>query len=222
MGNTIRQLQRFAEGSRLSSKERYWKWAGYASEQTVLQLFSGASQQQFQEQEYHLFKRDLLSTMPSRENMNDVLNTDMQFVLPTDMLTKVDLMSMAHGLEVRTPFLDVDVVSFLFSLPGGYKIDGSMRKRVLQDAFSSMIPSQLYNRPKKGFEVPMLKWFQNEMKSLITDDLLSERFVRDQNIFNYEEIKKLKQKLFSSNPDDVHARIWALVVFQWWWKKHCA
>jgi asparagine synthase (glutamine-hydrolysing) len=57
------------------------------------------------------------------------------------------------------------------------------------------------------------------MKSLIVDDLLSEKFITDQGIFNYPEVAKLKAQLFSSNPGDIHARIWGLIVFQWWWKK---
>lgn len=57
------------------------------------------------------------------------------------------------------------------------------------------------------------------MKSLITDDLLNKNLIEEQGIFNYHEIEKLKKQLFSSNPGDVHARIWALVVFQTFWKK---
>ena len=164
-------------------------------------------------------KTECLKTIPVRELMNDILLTDMQLVLPNDMLTKVDMMSMAHGLEVRVPFLDYEVVNFLFSLPGDFKINSVLRKRILQEAFRDMLPLALYNRPKKGFEVPMLKWLRKEMKSLINDELLSETFVRDQGIFDYPEIKKLKRKLFSFNPGDVHARVWGLVVFQWWWRK---
>jgi asparagine synthase (glutamine-hydrolysing) len=144
---------------------------------------------------------------------------DTKLVLPNDMLTKVDLMSMANSLEVRTPFLDYELVNFIFSLPDYFKINSSIRKRIVQDAFREMLPSKLYNRPKKGFEVPLLKWFRKEMKSLITEDLLSKSFIEEQNIFNYTEVAKLKKQLFSSNPGDVHARIWGLVVFQWWWKK---
>jgi asparagine synthase (glutamine-hydrolysing) len=144
----------------------------------------------------------------------------MNLVLPNDMLTKVDLMSMANGLEVRVPFLDYEFVNFMFSLPGEYKLKGSMRKRILKDAFRSMLPKKLYHRSKKGFEVPLLKWFRNEMKSLIVDDLLSEKFIQDQAVFDYREIDKLKQQLFSSDPQDIHARIWGLIVFQWWWKRY--
>lgn len=219
--NKVRQFQRFAEGTKLSAKERYWKWAGFASEAEVLSLFSEISLQHYADQEYREYKENLLRAIPKHERINDVLLTDTQLVLPNDMLTKVDLMSMAHGLEVRTPFLDYEVVNFLFSLPERYKINENFRKRVLQDAFKDLLPAKLYNRPKKGFEVPLLKWFKNEMRSMIAEDLLSEKFISEQGIFNYAEIDKLKKKLFSSNPEDIHARIWALIVFQWWWKKYC-
>jgi asparagine synthase (glutamine-hydrolysing) len=136
------------------------------------------------------------------------------------MLTKVDLMSMANSLEVRTPFLDYELVNFVFSLPDEYKINGPIRKRILQDAYRDFLPAQLYRRPKKGFEVPLLKWFRKEMKSLITDDLLSKKTIEEQGLFHSLEIEKLKRQLFSASPGDVHARIWGLIVFQWWWKKY--
>jgi asparagine synthase (glutamine-hydrolysing) len=78
---------------------------------------------------------------------------------------------------------------------------------------------RLDSRGKQGFEVPLLKWFQTELKSMITDDLLSDAFIKDQNIFNLAEIQKLRAQLFSNNPGEIHARIWALLVFQYWWKK---
>lgn len=220
LANKARQLQRFAEGMSLSSKDRYWRWAGYTDENQSLALLSEKSRQQFIETEYKNFKSQLLQTIPDKESINDILLTDMKLVLANDMLTKVDLMSMANGLEVRTPFLDYEVVNHLFSLPASFKINSNIRKKILQDAYKEILPAQLYNRPKKGFEVPLLKWFRREMKSLIMDDLLSEKLIHEQNIFNYAEIKKLKQKLFSSNPEDVHARIWGLIVFQWWWRKY--
>jgi len=138
------------------------------------------------------------------------------------MLRKVDLMSMAHGLEVRVPFLDHHLVDFVFQLPTSSKINNQMRKRILQDTFRDLLPEELYNRSKKGFEVPLLKWFRTSLKTLITDDLLGDSFISEQNIFDLDEIRKLKNKLFSGNPGDAHATIWAIVVFQWWWKKYFA
>lgn len=217
--NKVRQLKRFAEGMKLSPAERYWRWAGFAGTNQATSLFSNSSKEKWVEQEYQSRKAEILKTMPTDASINDMLLTDVRLVLANDMLTKVDLMSMANALEVRVPFLDFEVVNFLFSLPDDYKINANIRKRILQDAFKDLLPAQLYNRPKKGFEVPLLKWFRNEMKSLIVDDLLSEKFIAEQGVFNYSEIAKLKAQLFSSNPGDVHARIWGLIVFQWWWKK---
>ncbi len=218
LANKSRQLKRFAQGMKLNSKERYWRWAGYADEDAALKLLNRAYHPN--DENYNDVKSSLLQNIPDQEQINDVLLTDTQLVLSCDMLTKVDLMSMANSLEVRVPFLDVEVVDFVFSLPGNYKIDQNTRKKVLQDAFRDVLPPELYNRPKKGFEVPLLKWFRREMKSLILDDLLSEKLIKEQGIFNYPEIHKLKKQLFTYSPGDVHARIWALVVFQFWWKKH--
>jgi len=218
MFNKFRQLNRFAQGMKLDVKERYWHLAGFATELESLQLFSPAALEQLKQQQYQARKNEILKTVGSG-SMNEVLLTDMKLVLPNDMLTKVDLMSMANSLEVRSPFLDYELVNFIFSLPEDFKINTSIRKRIAQDTFKEMLPAKLYNRPKKGFEVPLLKWFRGEMKSMITDDLLSKSFIEEQNIFNYIEIAKLKKQLFSSNPGDVHARVWGLIVFQWWWKK---
>ncbi|MEM7109439.1 MAG: asparagine synthase (glutamine-hydrolyzing), partial [Bacteroidota bacterium] len=218
--NTFRQLHRFSHGMKLNARERYWQWAGYAKESDIDRLFSPSSRQKFDRQQYELFKNDILKYIPKEESMNDLLYTDTQLVLTDDMLTKVDRMSMANSLEVRVPFLDHELVEYAFRLPVASKIDPTCRKRIVQDSFRDLLPEELYNRPKKGFEVPLLKWFRREMKSSIQNDLLSDALVHDQGIFNVREIGKLKKKLFSANPGDVHARIWGLIVFQHWWKKH--
>ena len=144
----------------------------------------------------------------------------MHLVLQNDMLTKVDSMSMANNLEVRTPFLDHNLVDFVFSLPDDFKIKNSFRKRILQDTFKEYLPNELYNRPKQGFEVPLLKWLKNELKPMITDDLLNDDFIISQNIFNIDQIRMLKKQLFSNNPTEAQSQIWNLVVFQYWWKKY--
>lgn len=220
VSNKTRQLLRFSEGMKLSSRERYWRWAGYASETEALGLLSNPVKERISKLQYDAQKQSYLRHIPQDPSLNDILLADMMLVLPNDMLAKVDLMSMANGLEIRTPFLDYELVNFVFTLPEDFKINGSIRKRILQDAMKDILPAELYNRPKKGFEVPLLKWLRTEMRSKILDDLLADDFVRAQGVFDVSEVKKLKNRLFSANPGDVHARIWALVVFQTWWKKY--
>jgi asparagine synthase (glutamine-hydrolysing) len=217
--NKIRQFQRFTDGMKLSPQERYWRWAGFAAELEAQNLLSDQSKTYLSQEKYTNRKQDLLAQITDRGSMREILLTDTTLVLPNDMLTKVDLMSMANALEVRVPFLDYEVVNFIFSLPDDFKINQSIRKRVLQEAYRDILPPALYKRPKKGFEVPLLKWFRHEMRSLIENDLLSKNNIEAQGIFHYPAVEKLKQQLFSTNPGDVHARIWGLIVFQWWYKK---
>lgn len=217
--NKVRQFQRFTDGMKLTPKERYWRWAGFASELEAQSLLSDQSKTHLSQEKYHSRKQSLLARLSNEGSMREVLLTDTTLVLPNDMLTKVDLMSMANALEVRVPFLDYEVVNFIFSLPDDFKINQSIRKRVLQEAYRDVLPPALYKRPKKGFEVPLLKWFRYEMRSLIENDLLSKNTIETQGIFHYPAVEKLKKQLFSNNPGDVHARIWGLIVFQWWYKK---
>jgi asparagine synthase (glutamine-hydrolysing) len=220
LSNSVRQLMRFREGSHLSGGDRYWRWASLASKDEALRLLHPDLRVNFFLKDYVGRRKSILSAIPENESLNDILFTDMKLVLANDMLTKVDLMSMANSLEVRVPFLDYEVVNFVFSLPASYKINRSMRKRILQDSFQDILPKELYNRPKKGFEVPLLKWLRTDMKSLIMDDLLSPKLIEEQALFSFSEVENLKKQLFSNSPGDVHARIWGLIVFQWWWKKY--
>lgn len=222
-GNWIRQLDRFAKGARLDPAERYWRWAGFEDEETVRgmvrsSVLSNTSWQEEYRNRKHFYTRHITGG----GDMNDVLQTDTELVLVNDMLTKVDMMSMANSLEVRTPFLDYTVVDFAFSLPSTFKIDRHDRKKIVRDAFRDLLPDEIYHRRKQGFEVPLLKWFRSELRPLITDDLLSDTFVAEQGIFHPEAIKRLKKKLFSNSPGEAVAQVWALIVFQYWWKRNIA
>ena len=91
---------------------------------------------------------------------------------------------------------------------------------ILQDAYRQQLPYELYNRPKHGFEVPLLNWFRGELRSTIETDYLNDDFIHEQNIFNPEMVRQLKEQMLSKSPADSQAHIWALIVFQHWWKKY--
>ncbi len=214
-GNKVRQLNKFAEGMKLDFKERYWqwaKWSGFEGDEILV------SKNKERTKEANRRKSEILKNL--NKDYNSVLLTDMQLVLENDMLIKVDRMSMCQSLEVRVPFLDSKLVDFSFSIPSNYKIDLKDRKKILKETFQNLLPPELLNRDKKGFEVPLLKWFKTDLRSLIVDDLLSDSFIEEQNIFNVETIKQIKTRLFSSSPNDAVEKIWALIVFQYWWKKN--
>ena len=113
-----------------------------------------------------------------------------------------------------------DRVNFANSLPDKYKIDHNFKKKILQDAFRDMLPKELYNRPKQGFEVPLLNWLKTDLDHKIRHIYLDREFIEEQGIFNYDAIHDIINKLHSNNPEDSHATVWALIVFQSWYKKH--
>ena len=141
-------------------------------------------------------------------------------VLQNDMLVKVDRMSMAHGLEVRSPFLDWKLVTWGLALGEEKKINNKEGKIILKQTFEDLLPKEIINRKKHGFELPLYNWMNNELKSDIEKIYLADDFISDQNIFSLAETKKLKQQLFSSTPADAPAKVWALIIFNHWYKKH--
>ena len=212
IGNTLRQIAKFGEGIKMNRADRYWFWAAISKKDEVSQLLR--SQSNLPSNDYWL------EDMTSYEDFNDFLRTDSRLVLPNDMLQKVDLMSMANSLEVRVPFLDHNVVDFAFNIPPGHKIDSGIRKKVLQDTFRYILPKKLYNRPKKGFEVPLLDWMRKGLRTELEKNVFDIDYIEAQNIFNPNSIAQLKKKIFSANPEDSHAKVWAIYVFQKWHSKY--
>ncbi len=214
--NAIRSFEKYHKGLRLSPKERYWLWASILTEDETFALIKSLdSSSQLNKRKTSILKH--INT----EDINEILYTDTLLVLQNDMLPKVDSMSMANGLEVRTPLLDHNIVDFLFTLPPNYKITKTISKRILQDAYSNILPSELYNRPKHGFEVPLTSLLRTIISNQNTQYLFSQDFIHNQNLFNFNHIQFLLKSLFSNNLKDTPYTIWALLVFQHWWIKNC-
>lgn len=215
-GNKIRQMIRFAEGAKLTIPDRYWQWASIATTNKATRLLKTKNENL--QKIFTKRKNEHLITING--SFNSLLFTDLKLVLQNDMLIKSDLMSMANSLEVRVPFLDHRLVDFLFSLPMEFKIGNGQRKRILRDSVSHLLPGEVLTRKKQGFEVPLLKWFQTELRASIETVWLNNEFIESQGIFDVQQIKMLKEQLYSSNPQDAVAQVWGLIVFQHWYKNN--
>jgi asparagine synthase (glutamine-hydrolysing) len=99
--------------------------------------------------------------------------TDINFYMTDDVLVKVDRMSMAHALEVRSPLLDHRLMEFAARLPAGLKIDRSQGKLVLRKAAERRLPAEAVNRPKRGFSIPAAQWLRSELKSIAAQSIFS-------------------------------------------------
>jgi asparagine synthase (glutamine-hydrolysing) len=149
--------------------------------------------------------------------VNLMLYLDVKGLLPGDMLTKVDRMSMVNSLEVRVPFLDYTVVEYVFSLRGNTKLRAKGGKAILLETFKRLLPPLLHSRPKWGFEMPIGAWLRKELRFLI-DDYLREETIRRQGLFRYEVISRLVRDHMSCRRD-TSWQLWNLIVFQHWYEQ---
>jgi asparagine synthase (glutamine-hydrolysing) len=223
VSNKVRQLQRFAEGANLSPQDRYWFWATWQREDEALHLLRPEHRITANNRLYLARKSRLLDCLnKNHHDLNNVLCADWHLVLANDMLPKVDLMGMANGLEIRSPYLDHRVVKFAFSLPASFKINRVRQKRILVDTFRDVLPKEILSRQKKGFEIPLQAFLHTKGKDIV-QELLSEKFIEAQGIFCNAQISMIRQSITESKSNGVaQTKVWTLLVFQYWWQKYMA
>jgi asparagine synthase (glutamine-hydrolysing) len=143
-----------------------------------------------------------------------MLYADTQSFLPDDCLFKVDRMSMAHGLEVRVPFLDGELVEFVARLPFDLKIRALTSKYILKKTFKSYLPRKIFKQRKQGFTIPISAWLRKDLGDVVQKLLLSNRFV-NRGYFNKKFIQSMLEAHRSGQQDMGH-RLWGLAVFEVW------
>ncbi|MGB0424589.1 MAG: asparagine synthetase B family protein, partial [Flavobacteriales bacterium] len=149
-GNLTRKIKRMAEAMKLEPQELYQHLRSFTPTKTIQNWFNSPD---WKAQEFKL------------HDLQEVLYLDQLLVLPNDMLTKVDSMSMKHHLEVRTPFLDSQVVAFANALNQDQKYAYTKGKTILRQLGEKYLPESIINRPKRGFEIPLEDFLKGPLKS---------------------------------------------------------
>ena len=143
-----------------------------------------------------------------------MLDVDIQTYLAGDLLPKMDIATMAHSLEARSPFLDHVLMEFAASLPGRLKLRGTDGKRILKRALRGTLPSEILDRPKMGFGVPLEHWFRHELRALPADRLLDPAAL-GRGYLERDEIERLLLEHQGGGADHSY-RIWALLQLDSW------
>jgi len=152
--------------------------------------------------------------MKFRDATEEIIFLYSHFYLADDILPKVDRASMATSLEVRAPYLDVELAEYVNSLPSKMKLNGLTRKYLLKKSMEKKLPKDIIYRKKKGFGIPLAKWFKNELKQTLLD-VFSPARLKQEGLFNAETVQTLLNDHFSGKKDN-RKQIWTLFMFEMW------
>ncbi|MEO8588244.1 MAG: asparagine synthase (glutamine-hydrolyzing) [Flavobacteriales bacterium] len=210
----FRQLDKYARTARLTREDRYLLLASWDDELDTTALLDPRAN----DQEFRARRNAITAPFARHTDLNALLWADLFTVLPDDMLHKVDLTSMAHALEVRTPFLDKRVVEFAFSLPAAAKFHKGSGKHLLREAFGGLLPTITVQRPKRGFEVPLTPLLLGPLAADV-QACMDEALLRAAGL-DPTAVKALIQRFRSASPGSSQATVHALIVYLSWWKAH--
>jgi asparagine synthase (glutamine-hydrolysing) len=205
------KLKRFLRGAAAPAELRHPVWLGAFTPAEQAALLVDAPGDPFEEQ------RRYFAAAPTSDRLERLIYVYAKGYLQDDILVKVDRASMANSLEVRAPFLDVDLVEFLGRVPPELKLRRSDTKHLLKRAMADLLPPGIAARAKKGFGIPVAAWFKKELREALESELSSER-LRRQGIFRPETV----QRLISEHMDgrrDHRKQLWTLFVFQLWHRR---
>ena len=154
---------------------------------------------------------------PDLSPIDRMLSLEQRFFLADHNLLYTDKMSMAVGLEVRVPFLDLDLVSLAATLPDRFKQKGRVGKWVLKKAMECYLPHNVIYRPKTGFGAPLRRWIKNDLRDLISD-ILSPQSIQSRGLFDAKMVNQLITDNDSGKRDAAYT-IFSLLCIEIWCQK---
>jgi asparagine synthase (glutamine-hydrolysing) len=156
----------------------------------------------------------LFASANASDPINAMLSVDARSYLPDDLLVKVDMMTMAHSMEGRSPFLDHEFAGFVAGIPGRLKLKGSSSKWILKRALRSIVPADVLNRPKMGFGIPLDDWLRSGVRQLLCDTLQDQR-ARERGYFKADSLDKLLDQHLSGERNHGFS-LWNIFVLELW------
>lgn len=142
---------------------------------------------------------------------------DLQMYHPDDILVKVDRAGMAVSLESRIPFLDRDLVEFVWTLPLCYKYSDNIEKRVLKKVLFRYVPEQMMERKKKGFSIPVDQWLREGELRPWAESLMNERNIKEQGILDERYVSGLWGNFIRNGR--WYPQIWYILMFEEWYRR---
>jgi asparagine synthase (glutamine-hydrolysing) len=212
-----RQWKRFVEVLNQPPAQRYLEWIAIFGEARRSALYTGDFAATLPDVQPLEFLSAALARCDRRDSVSAFSLADLTTYLPCDLMTKVDIASMAHGLECRQPFLDYRVVELAARMPRRLKFRHGRGKRILREAFDDLLPAPIQRRSKMGFGVPLDQWFRYELKDYVREVLLDRRS-RQRGCFRPEAISDLLDQHQRGRFNHGY-RLWSLLILELWFRQ---
>ena len=207
------KLKKFLHGAQYAPHLRHQVWLGAFDAAESRELLRGdVAVDPYDDLEIAM--RDA----PTGDAVERLIYQYCRFYLQDDILVKVDRASMACSLEVRAPFLDYTLVDWLGTVPSHLKLHGGTTKYLLKRAMQPHLPPGIAARAKKGFGIPVAKWFQGELRDLARDTL-SESRLGHHGMFHWPVVERLLDEHFRGRRDN-RKQLWTLFMFQLWYEEY--
>lgn len=209
--STLRRLRKlFSLYSEKDKETQFASMYAWLDKNKVKKIFR--EKIEFQPQEFLI---NSLSNIPNESSLlNKLLFWDMKYFLTDHNLNYTDKMSMVYGIEVRVPFLDLELVEFSTSIPPELKMKGMETKYLLKKVAEKYLPHEVIYRPKSGFGAPVRDWIIDNLSPMV-EDYLSKENIEKREIFNFEAIQKLIEDNKLGKVDASYS-IWCLLAIESW------
>lgn len=212
----IRNVKGLVNVGSLPSAERYIRWTSTFTEDMKVEIRNKVFVNGSREIDHKGFLESVLSDRDI--SLTDaMLLADILTYLPNDLLTKVDIASMAVSLEARSPFLDHELIEFAASLPPEMKLRGRQTKYLLKKVAERLVPRDVIYRQKMGFGMPVAKWLRGEMSGLLDDTLLSKKFA-GRGLFKPDAVARLVRE-HREGTHDHSWQLWSLLMLELWYER---
>jgi len=212
------RAHRFLEALSHDPRRRYAAWIVYFDLQRKLDLCTPEYLEAHAGRDSLQLLDEAFARSDAPSLVEGAQHFDLQLYLPDDLLVKVDIASMAHSLEMRSPLLDHRVVEFAATLPARLKMRGSVQKRILKRISRDLLPTQILERRKMGFGVPLDRWLQHDLREMASDVLLSPR-ARQRGYFRPERVRALLADHVAGRVLE-HFRLWNLLMLELWHREY--
>ncbi|RQW01382.1 asparagine synthase (glutamine-hydrolyzing) [candidate division KSB1 bacterium] len=200
----------------LSHAYGFYRTNTYITQQEQNQLFSKDFKRSTQDYNPFTVIEQFYKKADTDDPLSKMQYVDIKNYLPGDILVKVDRMSMANSLEVRAPMLDHKFMEFAATIPSHFKLRGREKKYILKKALTPYLPHDILYRKKQGFEVPLDRWFRNELKTLVQETVLSPKAIQ-RGLFNPEYLTRMWQQ-HQSGQRNFGTNFWTLLMFELWYR----